>query len=133
DVIGACVAELPQSSFGPRAFRLPFSATMVLGIVNQERDSRAVHREFGAADRGLAVDGGMMTGDESYRENRTGGKKAEATRSRAEVVSAWRANSWVGGFALKSRLPALNTFRTFCLKPEIQEAIGQLKQLNWAG
>jgi hypothetical protein len=34
---------------------------------------------------------------------------------------------------LRTRLPALNTFRNLCLQPEVQVAIGQLKQLNWAG
>jgi site-specific DNA recombinase len=29
-------------------------------------------------------------------------------------------------------VPILNTFRTFCLAPEVQQALEQLKQLNWA-
>jgi len=45
---------------GPRDLGLPSSAKMVPGGVNLERDSRAVGRELGQMDRGLAVVGGLM-------------------------------------------------------------------------
>jgi len=45
--------------------------------VNPEIDSRAVARELGQVDRGLAVVGGLMPLAESYREQRTGGKRRQ--------------------------------------------------------
>jgi hypothetical protein len=44
-------------------------------IVYQERNSRAVHREFEVSGHGLADDVGMIRLEESYREHRTGEKR----------------------------------------------------------
>ena len=63
---------------------------LVSGIVYQERNSRAVHGEFDAGDRGRADDVGMIPVEESYREHRTGGKtpKKRDTRQRMSLPGA---------------------------------------------
>jgi hypothetical protein len=47
----------------------------------------------------------MISRDESDREHGIEWQRAERTRSSAKDVSAWGVNSWVGDFALNSRLP----------------------------
>jgi len=75
DVVSLCVEKPLKFSLGPRAFRLPFTAKMVPSIVYQERNSRAVHGEFGAGGHGSADRVGIISVNESHRENRMGAKR----------------------------------------------------------